>query len=62
MRDETTERELTLLESLGKKGMERLVWGELGEAKGGKGKRSKKERNMEKMRPKLFLKKKNVNK
>jgi hypothetical protein len=42
--------------------MARLVWGELGEAKGGKGKRSKKERNMEKMRPKLFLKKKNVNK
>jgi hypothetical protein len=33
---------LTLLESLGKKGMERLVWGELGEAKGAKGKCSKK--------------------
>lgn len=42
MRDETTERELTLLESLGKKGMARLVWGKLGEAKGGKGKCSKK--------------------
>jgi hypothetical protein len=48
VRDETTERELTLLESLGKKGMARLVWGELREAKGGKGKCSKKERKMEK--------------
>jgi hypothetical protein len=53
---------LTLLESLGKKGMARLVWGELGEAKRGKGKCSKKnvgtkKENGEIEAPKLFLKK-----